>query len=147
MITDPQHADEIITSGQADLFFIGRELLRELLREPYWAIKAQHSMGEEPAWPIQYGYAVKRRAIGSWPGIRMWRHRRAPSRSVSLLELLPRSHDCLDIRYVSVIKGMRNALELFHEWNMMKVQRMKHPGGSASEHDRMQLPVMDNTGN
>lgn len=58
MITDSQYADEIITSGQADLVFIGRELLRE----PYWAIKAQHSMGEEPAWPIQYGYAVKRRA-------------------------------------------------------------------------------------
>ncbi|SCX86729.1 NADH:flavin oxidoreductase/NADH oxidase [Nitrosospira sp. Nsp13] len=58
MITDPQYADEIITSGQADLVFIGRELLRE----PYWAIKAQHSMGEEPAWPTQYGYAVKRRA-------------------------------------------------------------------------------------
>ena len=58
LITDPQHADAIITSGQADLVFIGRELLRE----PYWAIKAQHSMGEEPAWPIQYGYAVKRRA-------------------------------------------------------------------------------------
>lgn len=58
LITDPQHADEIITSGQADLVFIGRELLRE----PYWAIKAQHFMGEEPAWPTQYGYAVKRRA-------------------------------------------------------------------------------------
>lgn len=58
LITDSQYADEIITSGQADLVFIGRELLRE----PYWAIKAQHSMGEEPAWPIQYGYAVKRRA-------------------------------------------------------------------------------------
>ena len=58
LITDAQYADEIITSGQADLVFIGRELLRE----PYWAIKAQHSMGEEPAWPIQYGYAVKRRA-------------------------------------------------------------------------------------
>jgi 2,4-dienoyl-CoA reductase-like NADH-dependent reductase (Old Yellow Enzyme family) len=58
LITDPQQADEIITSGQADLVFIGRELLRE----PYWAIKAQHALGEESAWPIQYGYAVKRRA-------------------------------------------------------------------------------------
>jgi 2,4-dienoyl-CoA reductase-like NADH-dependent reductase (Old Yellow Enzyme family) len=58
LITDPQFADEIITSGQADLVFIGRELLRE----PYWALKAQHSMSVEPAWPIQYGYAVKRRA-------------------------------------------------------------------------------------
>ena len=58
LITDPQFADEIITSGQADLVFIGRELLRE----PYWALKAQHSMSVEPTWPIQYGYAVKRRA-------------------------------------------------------------------------------------
>ncbi len=32
------------------------------MREPYWAIKAQHAMGVEPSWPIQYGYAVKRRA-------------------------------------------------------------------------------------
>jgi 2,4-dienoyl-CoA reductase-like NADH-dependent reductase (Old Yellow Enzyme family) len=58
LITDPQYADEIITSGQADLVFIGRELLRE----PYWALKAQHTLGIEPEWPIQYGYAVKRRA-------------------------------------------------------------------------------------
>jgi 2,4-dienoyl-CoA reductase-like NADH-dependent reductase (Old Yellow Enzyme family) len=58
LITDPQYADEIITSGQADLVFIGRELLRE----PYWAIKAQQAAGVEPSWPTQYGYAVKRRA-------------------------------------------------------------------------------------
>lgn len=58
LITEPQHADEIITGGDADLVF----LARELLREPYWALKAQHELGEEPAWPIPYGYAVKRRA-------------------------------------------------------------------------------------
>ena len=58
LITDPQFADEIITSGQADLVFIGRELLRE----PYWALKAQHALAIEPEWPVQYGYAVKRRA-------------------------------------------------------------------------------------
>jgi 2,4-dienoyl-CoA reductase-like NADH-dependent reductase (Old Yellow Enzyme family) len=58
LITDPRQADEVITGGDADLAFIGRELLRE----PYWAIKAQHDLGEEPTWPIQYGYAVKRRA-------------------------------------------------------------------------------------
>jgi len=57
LITDPQHADEIITGGDADLVL----LARELLREPYWALKAQHELGEEPAWPIAYGYAVKRR--------------------------------------------------------------------------------------
>jgi 2,4-dienoyl-CoA reductase-like NADH-dependent reductase (Old Yellow Enzyme family) len=58
LISDPQYADDIITSGRANLVF----LARELLREPYWAIKAQHTLEEEPAWPIQYGYVVKRRA-------------------------------------------------------------------------------------
>ncbi|HEY5704632.1 MAG TPA: NADH:flavin oxidoreductase/NADH oxidase [Terrimicrobiaceae bacterium] len=57
LISDPQYADDIITSGQANLVF----LARELLREPYWTIKAQHTLEEEPVWPIQYGYAVKRR--------------------------------------------------------------------------------------
>ena len=51
-------ADEIVTGGDANLVFIAREMLRE----PYWASKAQQALGEEPAWPIQYGYAVKRRA-------------------------------------------------------------------------------------
>ena len=58
LIAEEQHADGIITGGDADLVF----LAREMLREPYWALKAQHSLGEDPAWPIQYGYAVKRRA-------------------------------------------------------------------------------------
>jgi 2,4-dienoyl-CoA reductase-like NADH-dependent reductase (Old Yellow Enzyme family) len=58
MICDADYADEIITGGDADLVFIARELLRE----PYWAIKAMHELDEEPQWPIQYGYAVKRRA-------------------------------------------------------------------------------------
>ncbi|MFL6676614.1 MAG: NADH:flavin oxidoreductase/NADH oxidase [Massilia sp.] len=57
LITDPKEADEIITGGDADLVLVGRELLRD----PYWALKAQHVFEEEPAWPIQYGYAVKRR--------------------------------------------------------------------------------------
>jgi 2,4-dienoyl-CoA reductase-like NADH-dependent reductase (Old Yellow Enzyme family) len=58
LISEAQHANEIITGGDADLVF----LARELLREPYWAMKAQSELGEEPSWPIQYGYAVKRRA-------------------------------------------------------------------------------------
>jgi 2,4-dienoyl-CoA reductase-like NADH-dependent reductase (Old Yellow Enzyme family) len=57
LITESKHADEIVTGGDADLVF----LARELLREPYWALKAQHALGEEPTWPISYGYAVKRR--------------------------------------------------------------------------------------
>jgi len=58
MITEPRQANEIVTGGDADLVFIGRELLRE----PYWALKAQHEFDTEPAWPTPYGYAVKRRA-------------------------------------------------------------------------------------
>ena len=58
LITEAQQANEIVTGGDADLVFIGRELLRE----PYWALKAQHELGEEPTWPVPYGYAVKRRA-------------------------------------------------------------------------------------
>jgi len=58
LITEPRQADEIITGGDADLVFIGRELLRE----PYWALKAQQELGQEPAWPTPYGYAVRRRA-------------------------------------------------------------------------------------
>lgn len=58
LITETQHANDIVTGGDADLVF----LARELLREPYWAIKAQQELGAEPTWPTQYGYAVKRRA-------------------------------------------------------------------------------------
>lgn len=58
LVTEAQHANEIVTSGDADLVFLGRELLRE----PYWVLKAQHELGEEPTWPVPYGYAVKRRA-------------------------------------------------------------------------------------
>ena len=58
LITEPTHANEIITGGDADLVF----LAREFLREPYWTLKAQHELGAEPTWPMQYGYAVKRRA-------------------------------------------------------------------------------------
>ncbi len=58
LITEPRHANEIVTGGDADLVF----LARELLREPYWTLKAQQELGEEPSWPTPYGYAVKRRA-------------------------------------------------------------------------------------
>ncbi|HWE38647.1 MAG TPA: NADH:flavin oxidoreductase/NADH oxidase [Isosphaeraceae bacterium] len=58
LITEPEHANEVITSGDADLVFLGRELLRE----PYWPLKAQAALGQEPGWPTPYGYAVRRRA-------------------------------------------------------------------------------------
>ncbi|MBL8800069.1 MAG: NADH:flavin oxidoreductase/NADH oxidase [Planctomycetia bacterium] len=58
LITEASYANEIVTSGDADLVFIARELLRE----PYWALKAEQELGAEPSWPTPYGYAVKRRA-------------------------------------------------------------------------------------
>ena len=58
MITEPDHANQIITEGDADLVFLGRELLRQ----PYWALGAEHELGAEPNWATPYGYAVRRRA-------------------------------------------------------------------------------------
>jgi 2,4-dienoyl-CoA reductase-like NADH-dependent reductase (Old Yellow Enzyme family) len=58
MITETAHANEIITGGDADLVF----LARELMRQPYWALRAEHELGTDPSWPTQYGYAVRRRA-------------------------------------------------------------------------------------
>lgn len=58
LITEAAQANEIITSGAADLVL----LAREMLREPYWAIKAQQTLHADPSWPTQYGYAVVRRS-------------------------------------------------------------------------------------
>jgi 2,4-dienoyl-CoA reductase-like NADH-dependent reductase (Old Yellow Enzyme family) len=58
LIIESQQANEIVTEGSADLVL----LARELLRNPHWALHAQHDLGEEPLWPIQYGYAVRRRS-------------------------------------------------------------------------------------
>ena len=55
MITEPHQANEIITTGAADLVFVGREMLRD----PYWAIHAQEALRHESDWPVPYGYAVK----------------------------------------------------------------------------------------
>ncbi len=57
IIIEPKQANAIIESGQADLTL----LAREMLREPYWAIKAEVALGGQPTWPLQYGYAVKRK--------------------------------------------------------------------------------------
>ena len=57
MITDVHQANEIITSGAADLVFIGREMLRD----PYWAIHAAQALHKDAPWPIPYGYAVEPR--------------------------------------------------------------------------------------
>lgn len=57
VITDPQQAEEIVTSGQADAVLLGRELLRD----PYWPQRAALALDAEPTWPDQYAYVVERR--------------------------------------------------------------------------------------
>jgi len=50
MITAPQQADTILRTGQADLVV----LARELLRDPYWPLRAAHALGQDGPWPVQY---------------------------------------------------------------------------------------------
>ena len=57
LITEPGEANDIICRGDADLVFLGRQLLRE----PYWTFRAQAEIDVEPTWPVSYGYAVRRR--------------------------------------------------------------------------------------
>jgi len=50
LITEPQQANEIITSGKADLVL----LARELLRDPYWPLHAAKVLGAGQKLPVQY---------------------------------------------------------------------------------------------
>lgn len=56
LITEAKQANDIIMSGEADLVFMAREMLRN----PYFALQAEHELDQKPNWPIQYGYAVGR---------------------------------------------------------------------------------------
>jgi len=57
MITDPAQAEHILRTGQADLIF----LARELLRHPYWPLQADEDLGGRQAtWPAQYQRATHR---------------------------------------------------------------------------------------
>ncbi|MEJ0092982.1 MAG: NADH:flavin oxidoreductase/NADH oxidase [Methylocella sp.] len=50
MITSAAQADHIIRTGQADFAL----LARELLREPYWPLRAALELGHKMPWPAQY---------------------------------------------------------------------------------------------
>ncbi len=50
LITGPAQANEIIASGKADLVL----LAREMLRDPYWPMRAAAELGQTCAWPAQY---------------------------------------------------------------------------------------------
>jgi 2,4-dienoyl-CoA reductase-like NADH-dependent reductase (Old Yellow Enzyme family) len=50
LITDPLQAEEIVASGSADAVL----LARQLLREPYWPLRAAAALGAQAPWPKQY---------------------------------------------------------------------------------------------
>ena len=50
MITEPEHAEQILAAGQADAVL----LARAFLHDPYWPLHAAEALGEQPNWPPQY---------------------------------------------------------------------------------------------
>jgi 2,4-dienoyl-CoA reductase-like NADH-dependent reductase (Old Yellow Enzyme family) len=57
LLTEPEQAEEIVSSESADAVLIGREFLRD----PHFALRAAHELGVEvDYWPPQY-------ARGVWP--------------------------------------------------------------------------------
>ncbi|HEY9603364.1 MAG TPA: NADPH dehydrogenase NamA [Allocoleopsis sp.] len=50
LITTPEQADHIIRTGQADVVL----LARELLRDPYWPLRAAKQLRQDKIWPVQY---------------------------------------------------------------------------------------------
>jgi 2,4-dienoyl-CoA reductase-like NADH-dependent reductase (Old Yellow Enzyme family) len=50
MITSPVQAEHILVTGQADAVM----LARELLRDPYWPLRAARELGQPASWPVQY---------------------------------------------------------------------------------------------
>ena len=50
MITTPTQAEHIVRTGQADAV----ALARELLRDPYWPLRAARELGSDIEWPLQY---------------------------------------------------------------------------------------------
>jgi 2,4-dienoyl-CoA reductase-like NADH-dependent reductase (Old Yellow Enzyme family) len=50
LITTPMQAEHIVFTGQADAVF----LAREMLRDPYFPLRAARELGQEITWPAQY---------------------------------------------------------------------------------------------
>jgi len=63
MITEPAQADQIIRSGQADVVL----LARELLRDPYWPLRAANALGQPASLPLQYERAAPGKAVRRKP--------------------------------------------------------------------------------
>ncbi len=55
LITSPEQAEHVLRTGQADLVL----LARQMLRDPYWPLRAAARLGEDAPWPRQYLRARK----------------------------------------------------------------------------------------
>lgn len=55
IVTEPREAEEIVSSGKADMVYLGRELLRN----PYWPLNAAKELGCDLQWPKQYERAKR----------------------------------------------------------------------------------------
>ncbi len=50
LITDAQQANTIIESGQADVIFVARQIIRD----PFFPLRAAHELGQDVKWAPQY---------------------------------------------------------------------------------------------
>lgn len=58
VIVTPEQAEEILTTGKADLIFMAREMLRD----PYFPLRAASVLGyDEMVWPVQYERAKRKK--------------------------------------------------------------------------------------
>ncbi|MEV4884610.1 NADPH dehydrogenase NamA [Chitinophaga sp. CC14] len=57
LITTAEEAESIIANGWADMVLMAREMLRD----PYFPLRAAHELGAEIKWPVQYERAKRRK--------------------------------------------------------------------------------------
>ncbi|MGF6848014.1 2,4-dienoyl-CoA reductase-like NADH-dependent reductase (Old Yellow Enzyme family) [Chitinophaga sp. W3I9] len=57
LITTAEEAESIIAEGRADMVLMAREMLRD----PYFPLRAAHELGAEIKWPVQYERAKRRK--------------------------------------------------------------------------------------
>jgi len=63
LITEPAQAEAIVRDGRADAVL----LARELLRDPYWPMRAARELGQGVTWPAQYLRAAPKGAGARTP--------------------------------------------------------------------------------
>jgi 2,4-dienoyl-CoA reductase-like NADH-dependent reductase (Old Yellow Enzyme family) len=60
LLTEPNEADLIVSSGRADVTLLGREFLRN----PHWPLDAAQALGYDIEWAPQYQWGKRNRKTG-----------------------------------------------------------------------------------